>query len=101
MADKILVAFAGYLRHVSRTGGSVAHGETASVDLELIESFVDVLSGWIRDLSGSRQNPNVLGVENSAQQTVGARVHNRVVVIVSVDDCGQSSLEWNTKTVSI
>lgn len=85
---------------VKRATTSVTHLKSAPVNLKIIQSLVDVLSCWITQCSISRQDPNVLGMEHSTQETVGTRVDNSKVSVVSVKNSCQSSLERKTKSVS-
>lgn len=69
---------------------SVDQRQTVSVDLQLVEFCVDVLTTRVGQLAVTCQDPNVFGVQETWQQTVGARVENSVFFVVGVDN-GQNS----------
>lgn len=85
---------------VKRTSISVTNLEAASVDLEVIQLLIDILSSRVAQDSVSREDPNVFRMEHTTQQAVGTRVDNSVVSVVCVKNGSQGSLEGKTESVS-
>lgn len=85
---------------VERTSTPVTDLKTTSVDLEVVQFLINVLSGGIAECSISRQDPNVLRVEHTTQETVGAGINDCEVSVISVKDGCQGSLEGKSKSIS-